>query len=66
MSEEGQTSMGTEMLERHCRRLGWHEAHIHETRGGQFRCPGIAHDHEALCCTLHQHHVMPHRGCILR
>lgn len=23
-------------------------------------------DHENNCCTLHQSHVMPHRGCMMR
>ena len=66
MSEEGQRSAPRDLIERHCQWLSWHEAHAYERRGEQFRCPGIAHDHDALCCALHQHHVMPHKGCILR
>jgi hypothetical protein len=23
-------------------------------------------DHENFCCTTHQEHVMPHRGCMMR
>lgn len=23
-------------------------------------------NHEAACCTIHHHHTMPHKGCILR
>lgn len=23
-------------------------------------------DHDAACCTIHDHHTMPHMGCVLR
>ncbi len=45
-----------------CRYLGVHRPHPY--CNGQ--CPGQPCDHENLCCGEHDHHVMPHVGCMLR
>lgn len=54
--------------ERHCRRLATHPEHKYTPRGHTeiHRCPGIAHDHDARCCTEHGTHTTPHKGCVLR
>ena len=54
--------------ERHCRRLAVHNPHEYVKRGTIeiYQCPGIAHDHEARCCTEHGTHTTPHKGCVLR
>lgn len=54
-----------------CRRLDWHLPHqwlrdIGEATVHYFNCPGVPHDHDARCCTVHHTHTSPHKGCVLR
>lgn len=48
----------TDRPPKRCRRLSWHVPHDD--------CPGVSHDHEARCCTVHGTHTTPHKGCVLR
>lgn len=58
---------GVTATERRCRSTASHD--LHYWQGGNLawhRCPGEPCDHSRLCCALHDHHVLPHRGCLLR
>ena len=57
---------GVEIEDRRCNHLGVHDVHLYERTGAWYRCAGVPCDHDNLCCAIHDIHVAPHRGCLLR
>ena len=57
---------GVAIEDRACTGVGVHDVHLYESGGAWHRCRGVACDHEHLCCSRHDVHVLPHRGCPLR
>lgn len=58
---------GVGVKERRCQSTASHDVHHWRRSDGiWYRCPGEPCDHDRLCCEFHDHHVAPHRGCVLR
>lgn len=56
------------LIRRPCNRTDMHDEHTWERSMplAVWWCPGVWRDHDSLCCTECDTHVIPHRGCILR